>query len=215
MLDAIQKLSKETRRIAASRRARASSLHPNSDASFTSSSLKSMKKNSYNCDSKLPQVFRPKEEFQPYTLEAKKQAEKEMSIRALKQQENIAQRERELTKEIDKIKADNTLLGTCRAVRWQHGATRHSFLGGSSSYNGSLFLDSAPSLPLVRETSVTAHARPFVSSAYEGIYNSNVALLQLTEDKQLRLAKPSSALIHPIVQADKASSRKRDIVTKL
>jgi hypothetical protein len=46
-----------------------------------------------------------------------------------------------------------------------------------------------------------------------------VALLQLTEDKQLKLARPSNALIHPTVHVDviagKVISRKRDIVTKL
>jgi hypothetical protein len=215
MLDAIQKLSKETRRVAASRRARASCLHPNNDATITDRPLRSVNKQSYNTDSKLPQIFRPKEEFQPHTLEATKQAEKERSVRALKQQENIAQRERELTKEIDKIKSEHTLLGTCRAVRWQHGTTRHSFLGGASTCNGSLFLDSVPSLPLLRETSLTGHSSPFGISSYEGIRNSNVALLQLTEDKQLRLTKPSNESIHPIVYADKPLGKKRDVVTKL
>jgi hypothetical protein len=185
-------------------------LPPGNDAAGggANRTLKSIKKKSYNSDSKFPQIFRPKEEFQPCTLEATKQAEKELNVRALKQQENIAQRERELTKEIDKIKAESTLLATCRTLRWQHGATRHSFLGGTSTYNGSLFLDSTPSLPLIRESSLTGYSSPFSFSSYEGILSSNVALLQLTEDKQLRLAKPSDAAIHPV-------GRKRDIVTKL
>jgi hypothetical protein len=46
-----------------------------------------------------------------------------------------------------------------------------------------------------------------------------VALLQLTEDKQLRLATPSNAQMNSTVQVDviagKAVRRKRDIVTKL
>jgi hypothetical protein len=219
MLDAIQKLSKETRRAAAARRARTSSLCPNNDATSASRTLKNIKKKSHNFDSKLPQIYRPKEEFHPYTSDATKQAKEELSARALKQKENIAQRENELTKELDKIKADVTLLGTCRTVRSQCGAARHNFLGGASAYNGSLFLDPTPSLPLIRETSLIANFSPLGSSSYEGIHNSNVALLQLTEDKQLRLSRPSDALIPPTAHVDviagRAVDRKRDIVTKL
>jgi hypothetical protein len=219
MLDAIQKLSKETRRAAAARRARTSSLHPNSDATATSRTLRNIKKKSHNSDPNLPQIYRPKEEFHPYTSDSAKQAEQERSALALKQQENIAQREKELTEELDKIKAGCTLLGTCRAVRTQCGTARHSFLGGVSAYNGSLLLDSTPSLPLIRETSLTANFGPFGSSSYDGIHNSNVALLQLTDDKQLRLARPSNALIHPTVHVDVIAGnvigKKRDIVTKL
>lgn len=219
MLDAIQKLSKETRRAAAARRARTSSLRPNSDATATNRTLRNIKKKSHNSVSNLPQIYRPKEEFHPYTSDAAKQAEEDRRALALKQQENIAQRERELTKELDKIKAGGTLLGTCRAVRTQCGTARHSFLGGVSAYNGSLVLDPTPSLPLIRGASLTANFDPFGSSSYDGINNSNVALLQLTEDKQLRFARPSNALIHSTVHVDviagKVISRKRDIVTKL
>jgi hypothetical protein len=214
MLDAIQKLSKETRRAAAARRARTSSLCPNNDATPASRTLRNVKKKSQNSDPKLPQIYRPKEELHPYASNVTKRTEEERSALALKQQENIAQREKELTKELDKMKADNTLLGTCRTLRSQ---CRHSLLGGVSAYNGSLSLEPVPSLPLIRET--TATFRSFGSSSYEGMHNSNVALLQLTEDRKLRLARPSNALIHPTVHvdviADKAVSRKRDIVTKL
>jgi hypothetical protein len=219
MLDAIQKLSKESRRAAAARRARTSSLCSNNDATSTSRTLRNIKKKSQNSDPKLPQIYRPKQEGHPYASNATKQAEEERSALALKQQENIAQREKELTKELDEIKADGTLLGTCRALRSQCGAARHSFLGRVSAYNGSLSLDPAPSLPLARETSLTANFRSFSSSSYEGIRTSNVALLQLTEDKKLKLARPSNALTHPTVHVDviagKPVSRKRDVVTKL
>jgi hypothetical protein len=216
MLDAVQKLSKEIRRTTATRRAHAC---PSNDAMATSSTLRNIKKKSHNFDSNLPQIFRPKEEFHPYTSDAAKRAEEEHSALALKQQENIAQREEELTKELDKIKADCTLLGTCRAVRAKCGNARHSFLGGVSAYNGSLVLDSTPSLPLIRETSFTANFSPFSTSSYDGMRSSNVALLQLTEDKQLRLATPSNALTHSTVHVDvisgKVIGRIRDVVTKL
>jgi hypothetical protein len=137
----------------------------------------------------------------------------------LKQQENIAQREKELSEELGRVKADTSLLGTCRVLRSQMGAARHNFIGGTSAYNGSLFLDPSQSLPFIRERSLTPHFRPFGNSIYEGIRNSNVALLQLTEDKQLRLATPSNALMNSTVQVDvfagNAVRRKRDIVTKL
>ncbi|XP_069700714.1 uncharacterized protein [Periplaneta americana] len=221
MLDAIQKLSKETRRAIAARRARATTLQANNGATVTNRTLKNIKKkssSSSNPETKLPQIFRPNEDFLCYSSEQTQLEENRNSL-ALKQQENIAQREKELTKALDKVKADNTLLGTCRAVRSQHGTSRHSFLGGASAFNGSLFLDTTPSLPLARETSLTMHFTPFGSSSYEGMHNSNVALLQLTDDKQLRLAQPQGTLIHPAlhvdVRVDKALSRKRDIVTKL
>jgi hypothetical protein len=218
MLDAIQKLSKETRRAAAARRACASPLHPNKDSIFTSRTVSKTKK-SRKSGTKFPQIYRPNEEFDSYTSETTKQAEKESKVRALKQQESIAEREKELTKELNKVKADNTLLGTCRAVRSQHCSTRHSFLPGASAYNGSLFLDSTPSLPLVRETSLNSHFNPFCAYSYEGIRNRSVALLELTDDKQLKLSKPLNALIQPSVHvdvlSDKAVTKKRDIVTKL
>jgi hypothetical protein len=151
--------------------------------------------------------------------EATVEADKETNILSLKQKENIAQREKELTEELGRVKADTSLLGTCRVLRSQLGAARQNFIGGTSGYNGSLFLDPAQSLPFLRQRSLTPNFRPFGNSTYEGIHNSNVALLQLTEDKQLRLATPSNALMNSTVQVDviagKAVRRKRDIVTKL
>lgn len=219
ILDAIRKLSKETRRAATARRARASTLQPDKGATITNRTPRSVKKKSHNSDCKLPQVYRPKAELISYTSETTVETDKESNILALKQQENIAQREKELTEELGKEKADTSLLGTCRFLRSQLGAARHNFIGGTSAYNGSLFLDPAQSLPFIRERSLTPHLRPFGSSTYEGIRNSNVALLQLTEDKQLRLATPSNSLMNSTVQVDviagKAVRRKRDIVTKL
>jgi hypothetical protein len=194
-------------------------LHPNKVASITNRTAKNVKKKSHNLDCKLPQIYRPKEEVISCTSETTVEVDKEDAILALKQQQNIAKREKELTQQLDKIKADSTLLGTCRALRSQFGAARHNFLGGASAYNGSLFLDPGQSLPFIRETSLTPHFSPFGNSSYEGIHKCNVALLQLTEDKQLKLATPSNALMRPTVQVDvfagKAVSRKRDIVTKL
>jgi len=218
ILDAIRKLSKETRRAATARRARASTLQPDKGASITNRTPRSVKKKSHNSDCKLPQIYRPKAELISYTSEVTVEADKESNILALKQQDNIAKREKELTEELRKVKADNSLLGTCRVLRSQVGAARHNFTG-TSAYKGSLFMDSAQSLPFIRERSLTPHFRPFGNSTYEGIRNSNVALLQLTEDKQLRLAAPSSDLMESTVQVDviagKAVRRKRDIVTKL
>jgi hypothetical protein len=211
ILDAIRKLSKETRRAVTARRARASTLPPNTAATISNRTPKNIKKKSQSPDSKLPQIYRPKEELISYKSERTLEADKESNILALKQQENIAQREKELTKELDKVKADSTLLGACRLLRSQFGAARHNFLAGTSAYNGSL--------PFIRETSLTPHFSPFGNSSYEGTQKYNVALLHLTEDKQLRLATPSNTLMHPTVQVDviagKAVSRKRDIVTKL
>ncbi|PSN48203.1 hypothetical protein C0J52_03575 [Blattella germanica] len=195
MLDAIQKLSKETRRAANARRAKQTT--PNR-------TVKSVKKKS--AETKLPQIYRPKADFNPCTSETIRQEDKDREKLALKQQETIAEREKQLTKEIDKIKADTTLLATCRAVRSQSSTLRNTtYLGGSSTFNGSFFLEQTTSLPLARETSLSAH-----------FSNPNVALLQLTDDKQLMLSKPRSNLTsHVQVRADKAVPRKRDIVTKL
>jgi hypothetical protein len=218
MLDAIQKLSKETRRAAAVRRARTSSSCSNNDATVSSRTLRNIKKKSQNSESKLPQIYRPKEEFHIFTSDATKQVQEERQALALKQKENIAQREKELTKELDKLKADNTLLGTCRVLRSQCGAAKQSFFSVASAQNGSLSLDPAPCLPLIRETSLTTNFRSFSSSSYEGIHNCNVALLQQTEDKQLRLARPSKVPTLPTGPVDvsgRAIGRKRDIITKL
>jgi len=219
ILDAIRKLSKETRRAATARRARASTLQTDKVATVTNRTPRSVKNKSHNSDCKLPQIYRPKTELISYMSETTVEADKESNILALKQQENIAQREKELTEELGRAKADNSLLGTCRVLRSQMGTERPNFIGGTSAYNGSLFLDPAQSLPFIRERSLTPHFRPFGNSTYEGIHNSNVALLQLTEDKQLRLATPSNALMNSTVQVDviagKAIRRKRDIVTKL
>lgn len=219
ILDAIRKLSKETRRAATARRARASTLQPDKGATINNRTPRSVKKKSHNSDCKLPQIYRPKAELISYTSEATVEVDKESNILSLKQHDNIAKREKELTEELRKVKADNSLLGTCRVLRSQLGAARHNFMGGTSAYNGSLFLDPAQCLPFIRERSLTPHFRSFGNSTYEGIHNRNVALLQLTEDKQLRLATPSSALMDSTVQVDviagKAVRRKRDIVTKL
>jgi hypothetical protein len=194
-------------------------LQPDKGATITNRTPRSVKKKSHNSDCKFPQIYRPKEELISYTREATVEANKESNILALKQQENIAKREKELTEELGKVKADISLLGTCRALRSQVGAARHNFMVGTSGYNGSLFLGPTQSLPFIRESSLTPHLRSFGNSTYEGMRNSNVALLQLTEDKQLRLAKPSNALMDSTVQVDviagKAVRRKRDIVTKL
>jgi hypothetical protein len=219
ILDAIRKLSKETRRAATARRARASTLQPEKGVTITNLTPRSVKKKSYNSDCKLPQIYRPKAELISYTSEATIEADKERNILASKQKENIAQREKELTEELGRVKADTSLLGTCRVLRSQLGAARQNFIGGTSAYNESLFLDPSQTLPFLRERSLTPHFRSFGNSTYEGIHNSNVALLQLTEDKQLRLATPSNALMNSTVQVDviagKAVRRKRDIVTKL
>lgn len=219
ILDAVRKLSKETRRAATVRRAHASTLHPNKGATITNRTPRSVKKKSKSSDCKLPQIYRPREEFISYTPQTTEQVDKKNNVLSLKQQENIAQREKELTKVLDKVKAEDTLIGTCRVLRSQVGSARHSFLSGACAYKGSLFLDTTQSLPFIRETSLTSHFSPFSNSSYEGIHNCNVALLQLTEDKQLKLAKPSGTLIHPPVQVDvlagSAVCRKRDIVTKL
>ena len=219
ILDAIRKLSKETRRAAAARRARASTLQPDKGSTVTNRTPRSVKKKSHNTDCKLPQIYRPKEELISYTSETTVQGDKESNILALKQQENIARREKELTKELGKVKSDTTLLGTCRVLRSQFGAARHNFVGGKSAYNGSLFLDPSQSLPFITESSLTSHFRPYGNASYEGIRNCNVALLQLTEDKQLRLATPSNVLMNSTAQDEvitgNAVRRKRDIVTKL
>jgi hypothetical protein len=178
-----------------------------------------VKKKSHNSDCKLPQTYRPKAELISYTSETTSEADKQSNILALKQQENIAQREKELTEELGRVKADTSLLGTCRVLRSQMGDARHNFICGTSPYNGSLFVDPVQSLPFIRERSLTPHFRRFGNSTYEGISSSNVALLQLTEDKQLRLATPANSLMNSTVQVDviagKAVRRKRDIVTKL
>lgn len=219
ILDSIRKLSKETRRAATARRARASTLQPEKEATVTNRTPRSVKKKSHNSDCKHPQIYRPKAEVISFTSETTAEADKESNILALKQQENIAQREKELTEELGKVKAENSLLGTCRVLRSQFGAPRHNFLGGTSVYNGSLFLDPVQSLPFIRERTLTPHIRSFGNSSYDGIRNSNVALLQLTEDNQLRLATPSNILMNSTAQVDviagKAVRRQRDIVTKL
>lgn len=219
ILDAIRKLSKETRRAATARRARASTLQPEKGATITNCTPRSVKKKSHNSDCKLPQIYRPKAELISYTSEATVEADKERNILASRQKEIIAQREKELTEELGRVNADTSLLGTCRVLRSQLGTARQNFIGGTSGYNGSLFLDPSQTLPFLRERSLTPHFRSFGNSTYEGIHNSNVALLQLTEDKQLRLATPSNALMNSTVQVDviagKAVRRKRDIVTKL
>ena len=196
MLDAIQKLSKETRRTANARRARTTLTRPENTPTATITSSKTVKGIKKKSENKLPQIYRPTEDFNPCTLEADKQA----GVIAQQQRDNIAERE----KQLDKLKQEETLLGTCRAVRSQVGSSRHS----SSGFNGSLFLDPTPSLSLARETALNPRFGAFGGS-YEGIHN--VALLQLTEDKQLMFSKPVQAL----PRAERIVARSRDIVTKL
>ncbi|XP_068082185.1 uncharacterized protein [Anabrus simplex] len=164
VLDAIQKISKETRRQRA--RGKAATL-----AGAISSTT----------------TYRPMHELRPSAIPP--------------DENSLLAAERE--KAIQRLKGTNTLLGTCRAARKQHGNSPRLLIGGSG-----LFLDS-PVLPPAFRGYPTGPHDP-----------SSVALLQLTEDRQLRLARPMAMVAsgnheNNNSNENKLPARKKDIVTKL
>ncbi|CAG2068446.1 unnamed protein product, partial [Timema podura] len=168
MLDAIQKISKESRRAGAARRA-AIKQH------VTSSGDRSRGTPS--------QAYRANSELTGSSEERRSSSER---------------------RRLDRLQVGaDTLLGTCRAARSQHRSTVLG--GGASAYNGAMFLDP----PVGRGMTLT--------SPYGGLmFPCDVGLLQLTEDRQLRLASPDEIMgsqIQDLCYDGTPVGRKREIVT--